>query len=160
MLSTATDRSLSQAPLLDTFKDKKVFLDPTYFDSYDESYVLGTLRQLLSEHGALLVTNAVSSDVVLEPRSAVLSTDSVTSMIGMPSLPLPAALSGGVSTPELYLLKSQKLFSTAKLALFAYDEKSRRHFYSSGDLSGKATLKYYNFIGFIKVTRTDLPGKK
>jgi hypothetical protein len=160
MISTAADRSLSQAPMLDAFQGKKVFVDTTYFDSYDESYVIGALRQRLSEHGALLVTNAVSSDVVLEPRSAALSTDSATSMIGMPSLPLPAALSGGVSTPELYLLKSQKLYSTAKLALFAYDEKSRRHFYSSGDLLGKATLKYYTFIGFIKITRTDLPEKK
>ncbi|HVY71019.1 MAG TPA: DUF6655 family protein [Verrucomicrobiae bacterium] len=160
MLSTATDRSLRGAPMLEMFKDKKVFVDAQYFESYDKPYVIGALRQMLSDHGALLATSAANSDVVLEPRSGALSTDSSSSLIGMPSLPVPVPFAGNVTTPEIYFMKTQKLYSVAKLALFAYEQKSGGHFYSSGPLVGKARLKYYSFLGFISITRTDVPEKK
>lgn len=159
LLSTAADRSLQSAQW-DAFKDKKVFVDTNYFESYDKPYVIGALRNLLSIHGALLATNASDAEVILEPRSGALSTDSSSSLVGLPSLPIPIPWTGTFSTPELYLSKTEKLFSTAKIALLAYDQKSRRHFYSSGPLVGRATHKYYRFLGYIAITRTDLPEKK
>ncbi len=160
LISTAADRSLQRAASWEVFKEKRVFLDVTYFDSYDKPYVLGAIRQTLSEHGALLVAEAKDADVVVEPRNGALSTDDATSLIGMPGIPIPIPLTGTFKTPELYLVKSQKFFSTAKLAIFAYDQKTRRHFYSSGPLVGRAALKYYSFVGFFTITRTDIPEKK
>src|SRR5262245_27304100 len=75
LISTAADRSLGLASF-DLFKGKKVFIDATYFESYDKPYVIGTLRDLLSTQGALLTTNATVADIVVEPRSGALSTDS------------------------------------------------------------------------------------
>lgn len=159
LLSTAADRSLLRVHW-EIFKDKKVFVDTNYFDSYDKPYVLGTVRDLLSSYGALLATNAHDADIIVEPRSGALSTDSTSSLVGMPSLPVPIPFAGTLVTPEMYLWKSEKMFSTAKIALLAYDQKSRQHVYSSGPLVGRAAHKYYKFLGYIAVTRTDIPEKK
>jgi hypothetical protein len=159
LLSTAADRSLQRIHW-EMFKEKKVFVDTNYFESYDRAYVLGTVRDLLSAYGALLATNANDADIIVEPRSGALSTDSASSLVGMPSLPIPIPFAGTFTTPEMYLWKSEKMFSTAKIALLAYDQKSRQHFYSSGPLTGRASHKYYKFLGYFSVTRTDIPEKK
>jgi hypothetical protein len=159
LLSTAADRGLQRVHW-GMFTEKKVFVDTNYFESYDRAYVLGTLRDLLSMNGALLATNANDAEIIVEPRSGAFSTDSSSSLVGMPSLPIPIPWSGTFRTPELYLSKTEKIFSTAKIALLAYEQKSRKHFYSSGPLVGRATHKYYKFLGYISITRTDIPEKK
>ena len=159
LISTAADRSL-QAVEWHLFDDKRVFVETNYFESYDRAYVLGSIRNLLSIHGALLATNVNDADIIIEPRSGALSTDSSSSLLGMPSLPVPIPLTGTFNSPEISLLKSDKLFSTAKIALFAYDQKSRKHIYSSGPMVGKASHKYFKFLGYLSITRTDLPEKK
>ncbi len=159
LISTAADRSLAAA-MFDTFKGRKVFVEACYFESYDKPYVIGCIRDLLSTHGALLMAEAKEADIIIEPRSGALATDSSSSLIGLPSVPIMVPLSGTLSTPELYLFKSQKQLSVAKLALFAYDRNSHEHVYSSGSLVGKAAHNYYSFIGLVKITRTDLPEKK
>lgn len=159
LISTAADRSLQRVEW-HMFDGKRVLVDTNYFDSYDRPYVLGSIRNLLSIHGALLATNVGDAEIIIEPRSGALSTDSSSSLLGMPSLPVPIPLAGTFESPELALLKTDKLFSTAKIALFAYDQKSRKHVYSSGPLVGKASHKYYKFLGYLSLTRTDLPEKK
>ena len=159
LLSTAAERSLHQVHW-DMFAEKRVFVDTNYFESYDKPYVLGTVRDLLSQHGALLATNASDAEIIIEPRSGALSTDSSSSLVGMPSVPIPIPLVATLTSPELYLWKTEKLFSTAKIALLAYDQKSRKHVYSSGPLAGKASHRYYKFLGYFSTTRTDLPEKK
>ena len=159
LISTAADRSLQLAEW-HMFDGKRVFVDTNYFESYDRAYVLGSVRNLLSIHGALLATNAHDAEIIIEPRSGALSTDSSSSLLGMPSLPVPIPLAGTFESPEVSFFKSDKLLSTAKVALFAYDQKSRKHIYSSGPLVGKASHKYYKFLGYLSITRTDLPEKK
>src|SRR5436190_1943750 len=84
------------------------------------------------------------------------ATDSSSSLLGIPSMPIAIPLAGTSSTPELYLFKSQKQFSTAKLALFAYERDSGRHVYSSGTHVGRASHKYYGFfLGLVKFTQSD-----
>ncbi len=161
LLSTAADRSMQGVDFAAYFGGKKVFVDASYFDSYDKLYALGTLRDELSTHGALLVATAKEAEIVIEPRSGALSTDSSASLIGIPSLPLPVPVSGSaLMTPEVALFKSEKQFATAKIALLAYDAQSRRHLYSSGPLVGRAHQHYYSFLLIVKLTRSDIPEKK
>lgn len=159
LISTAADRSL-HAVEWRLFDGKRVFVETNYFQSYDHPYVLGSIRNLLSIHGALLATNVNDANIVIEPRSGALSTDSSSSLLGMPSIPVPIPFAGTFTSPEVALLKSDRLFSTAKIALFAYNQGSRKHFYSSGPLVGRASHKYYKFLGYLSITRTDLPEKK
>src|SRR5687768_13125988 len=64
LLSTAADRSLQHAEW-HIFDGKCVFVDTNYFESYDRAYVLGSIRNLLSLHGALLATSVNDAEVIL-----------------------------------------------------------------------------------------------
>jgi hypothetical protein len=158
LLSTAADRAIASTNLA-LFNGKKVFVDGTYFDSYDGKYALGTIRDALSRSGALLVTAVTNSDIVIEARSGALSIDAADMLIGVPSAGVPVPLAGTISIPELAFYKSQKQYSLAKFALLAYETKGGKHVYSSGPMIGKAYNHYYRFIGFIAYTSTDIPAK-
>ena len=158
LLSTAADRAIASTNLAQ-FDGKKVFLDASYFDSYDSKYVIGTIRDVLNRSGAFLVNNITNSEIVIEARSGALSIDSAGTLVGVPSSGLPVPLAGTVSIPELAFFKSQKQYSLAKLALLAYETRGGKHLYSSGPLIGRAYNHYYTFIGFITYTSSDLPAK-
>ncbi len=158
LLSTAADRAVAYVNL-DQFAHKKVFVDSTYFESYDSKYALGAIRDALSRAGALLVSDAKDSEITIEARSGALSTDDKSYLLGVPAMGLPIPLAGAVSIPELALYKSQKQNSTAKFALLAYATQSREHVFSSGSMVGKAYDKHFKIV-FIGFHRTDIPAKQ
>jgi len=158
LLSTAADRAVTNGDF-SIFSGKKIYVDATYFDSYDSKYVLGTIRDALSSAGALLVDSETNSDVIVQARSGGLSTDSSDSLVGIPKMGLPVPLSGSLAIPELTFYKSQKQRSIAKFELLAYDTKSRQHLYSSGPLVGRA-YNNNHAIFFISWNTTDIPEKK
>ena len=159
LLSTAADRALAQHDFA-VFNGMKVYLDERYFEAYDEEYVLSALRNSLSQAGAMLVANLDEAEVIVEPRSGALSTDGNTSLVGLPSVPVPVPFAGTVVTPEVALYRSEKQYSTAKIALFGYWRDSRKHLHSSGDLVGKAKHNYYTFLGYLKYIDTTIPEKQ
>ena len=158
LLSTSADRALASADF-SIFANQKVFLDTTYFDSYDSKYAVGEIRDALSRAGALLENSPTNSDIIIEARSGALSTDSADSLIGIPSTGLPIPLSGAISIPEIALYKSDKQNAYAKIALLAYANQSHAHIYSSGPLVGKS---YNNFrkVLFLGWVRSDIPEKQ
>lgn len=155
LLSTAADRATQEMDL-SQFAHKKVFLDASYFDSYDPKYAIGTIRDALSRAGALLVADSKSSEITIEPRSGALSTDDRTFLVGLPSLGLPIPLAGTVTTPEIAFYKSSKQYSTAKFVMLAYATGSREHIYSSEDMVGRAHDNYFH-IFFVPLHKTDVP---
>jgi hypothetical protein len=159
LLSTAADRAM-QSLDLGVFAGKKVYVDATYFDSYDPKNALGTVRDALNSAGALLVASATNAEYVVEARSGALSIDYDQTLIGMPSTGVPIPLAGTFNIPEIALYKSQKQASTAKFALLAYSRVTGEHYSSKGPLVGKSYNNYYKFLGFITWTLTDLPEKK
>lgn len=158
LLSTATDRALQSADL-EAFANRKVFLDATYFDSYDSKYVIGTIRDALSRAGALLKDNVTNSDIIVEPRSGALSIDNSDLLFGIPNMAVPVPLADPLAIPELAFYKSEKQFSTAKIALLAFAKESGAHVYSSGSLGGESYDKHYKLL-FISWVRTDIPEKQ
>jgi hypothetical protein len=158
LLSTATDHALQNIGL-EFFSGRRVFLDATYFDSYDSKYALGTLRDAISRAGALLEDNATNSDFIIEARSGALAIDASESLFGVPSMPVPVPLAGVLQTPEIAFYHAQRQNSVAKIALLAYARQSREHVYSSGSLDGKAYDKNYK-VFFVSWSRTDLPEKQ
>lgn len=159
LLTTAADKALEDARL-DLFNHRKVYVDSTYFEAYEEQYALGALRDALSKAGALLAKDADSAEIIIEPRAGALSVDQAKSLIGIPATGVPLPLAGSVNTPEIALYKSEKQFSVAKMALLAYERESREHFTSQGPLIGRAHHHYYTFLGYFKYTSTSLPEKK
>jgi hypothetical protein len=158
LLSTAVDRAMASADLA-LFANQKVFLDTTYFDSYDSKYAIGEIRDALSRAGALLEANVKDANVIIEIRAGALSTDSLDTLIGVPNTGLPIPLAGTVSIPELALYKKETQFAYAKIALLAYANQSRAHIFSSGSLAGKSYDKYHKVL-FISWVFTDIPEKQ
>ncbi len=156
LLSTATDHAMQSARRLEIFANRKVFLDATYFDSYDSKYVIGSIRDALSRAGARLVDNMTNSDVIIEARSGALSVDSSDMLVGIPKTSVPVPLAGQLQTPELAFYKSQTEVSVAKIALLAFAKTSRAHVYSSGPLEGTAHDISHCFL-FVSWNRTDIP---
>ena len=159
LLSTAADRAIASRSFID-FNHKKVFVDGTYFDSYDSKYVIGSIRDALSRSGALLVNVSSNSDIILEARSGGLSIDSSDTLFGIAQTGLPIPLAGVLNVPELAIYKSSRQKSIAKLALLAYSTHSLEHFYSSGPMVGNSYNTYYKLLGMIQMDRTDIPEKK
>jgi hypothetical protein len=158
LLSTATDRAMAQVDF-SALARKRVFVDTNYFESFDSAYALGTIRDALSKSGALLVRNVTNCDLIVEPRSGALSIDRADSLIGLPHTAVPIPLAGSVPIPEVALFKSQKQYSTAKIALLVYSNSTGDHILSSGSLVGAAQTKYYKLLGVISYTSTDVPEK-
>src|SRR5829696_6091108 len=106
LISTAADRALAQVDF-SIVHGKKVYVDRSYYDSKDEDYVIGTIRDFVSTNAGLLVGEVEEADLVIEPRSGALSIDSSSSLIGMPSSAAPIPIAGSVSLPEVAIYKSE-----------------------------------------------------
>lgn len=91
-------------------------------------------------------------------RAAALSTDNSAYLLGIPNMGVPIPLAGAVQTPELAFYKSEKQFSTSKIALLAFTRETRLHVYSSGPLDGKSYNNHYKLF-FITWGFTDIPEK-
>lgn len=159
LISRAADHALSTADFAG-LKDKKVFLEEEYYESNDRHYVLGAIRDFMSLAGALLVDDKKAADIIVEARSGALSIDSGNSLVGFPEMPIPIPFAGTFRTPEVPFYKSERQYSVAKLALLAYDAKTRKHVFSTGTLDGHSHHHYYKFFGFINWTSTELPEKE
>jgi hypothetical protein len=119
LLSTAADRAINSfSP--DEVAHKKVFVDGTYFESYDSKYVIGAIRDALSRAGALLASAASNSDIIVEARSGGLSIDTSSTLIGMPQAGLPIPLAGTLNIPEFGLAGLLDPFARACFLQRAY----------------------------------------
>lgn len=156
LLSTAADRGL-QGVGLAPLRGKKVYLEEQYFRSYDQEYILGAIRELISTNGAFLVRERDEADTIVEARSGGLGIDTRTTLFGIPAVPIPIPGAGTLATPEVALYKAELHDSTGKFALLAYDNKSGGHLHSTGTLAGKAYFNHYKILGFINWRRTDIP---
>ncbi|MCO5166967.1 MAG: hypothetical protein M9894_11440 [Planctomycetes bacterium] len=132
LMSLAAERAIKQwdpKPLA----GRRVFVDDTYLDSLDKSYVLSALRAQTSRAGVLIVDRP-EAELVLEIRCASHALWEGSWLIGPP--PLPLAFGGPtVLSPDLsFGVDAQQ--GWAKLELFVYDAETREVVATSGTLWG------------------------
>lgn len=158
LLSTAGDRAVAKASV--NFLDgQRVYVDFTYFDSYDAKYAEGEIRDALSRAGALLVPDTKTADIIVEARAGAYSVNTNSTFFGVPSIPLPIPTTSATPiTPQLAFYQKFEQHSYAKIALLAYSNKTRAHIYSSGSLDGQAYDTYRSLL-FISWWRTNIPEK-
>ena len=161
LLSTSIDRSLSE---LDTeaigrLKGFKVFISSEYLKTLDQEYLLGSLRDLFLSNGVLVVDKAEEAQMIVEVRSGANSLDSSTATLGIAEdQALPNPVTGApVALPEISFFKRENNFAVSKVALVAYQAKSREHIFSSGTLLGGAYDRHFQFLGMIRLRFTDVP---
>ncbi|MBL6707136.1 MAG: hypothetical protein ISQ06_13575, partial [Planctomycetaceae bacterium] len=116
LLSNAIDQSLNKVDF-SAMHGRNVFIDPAYLDGVDKQYVLASLRHHLLYNGVHLAAAADKADMILEPRSGGIGTDTTESYYGIPGISLP----GGMFTmPEIKLVTRTNQNATAKIGLAAY----------------------------------------
>ena len=143
LLSNAIDQTLDKADFSAMY-GRKVFLDPTYLDGVDKQYVIASLRHHLLYNGVHLAEAADKADMILEPRSGGIGTDTSESYYGIPGISLP----GGMFTlPEIKLVTRTNQQATAKIGLAAYDVENRSIVGGGGVSIAQATHNNWNVLG-------------
>ena len=132
LISSAIDRAMSNVRFND-FANYKVFVDEKYLDgTVDKGYLLGELRHKILQGGGSLAAKPEEADIVLEPRSGGVGTDSEETFIGIPALGMPGL---PIELPEIKIAQRTTQMGTAKIGLVAYDAKTG----SSLGRGGRAT---------------------
>ena len=161
LLSTSIDRSLSEldAEAIGRLKGFKVFISSEYLKTLDQEYLLGSLRDLFLSNGVLVVDAAEEAQMIVEVRSGANSLDSSKATLGIAEdQALPNPVTGApVALPEISFFKRENNFAVSKVALVAYQAKSREHIFSSGTLLGGAYDRHFQFLGMIRLRFTDVP---
>ncbi len=129
LISAAIDRAFSNVQF-NELAGYKVFIDDKYLDSVDKGYLVGTLRHKVFESGGHLVTALDQADVVLEPRSGGVGTDTQESYVGIPALGMPGL---PIELPEIKLASRNTQMGTAKIGLICYDAKTGTALGSGGE---------------------------
>lgn len=158
LLSNAVDEALRDV-VLEDLRGKKVYVEEKYLESYDIKYVIGSVRDMVSQQGCKLVNTIEDAEIILEIRSGALGIDSSAGLFGTPSLPIVVPGAGNLSIPEMSIYSSQKSDSISKLLLLAYDKKGR-HIYSSGPLVGQSNFSKYRFFLIVDLNFTDIPERQ
>jgi hypothetical protein len=161
LVSTSIDRSLSEldAEAIGRLKGFKVFISSEYLKTLDQEYLVGSLRDLFLSNGVLVVDAAEEAQMIVEVRSGANSLDSSTATLGIAEdQALPNPVTGApVALPEISFFKRENNFAVSKVALVAYQAKSREHIFSSGTLLGGAYDRHFQFLGMIRLRFTDVP---
>lgn len=131
LVSNAVDQALDKTDF-GPFSGQNVYIEEKYMECVDKQYILGSIRHRTLKAGANLVAKPEEADIVVEPRSGSVGTDSKDTFVGMPSLQIPGPLP--ISIPEIRLFSRTTQFGTAKIGMVAYDAKSK-HALGEGGVS-------------------------
>ena len=154
LISMAADRVVEQLHLA-VPDNPKLFVDAQYFDPLDGKYTISAIRDRLAQDGARLVSDRGSADFVVEIRSGGQSIDTSSTLIGIPSFPVPIPLSGSIDFPEIPIYKRSTETGVSKLAMTVYRQKDGSYAQSLGPDYGTASKKQWSVL-FINWGEDDL----
>jgi len=135
LISTAVDRAIDGM----NFKPlagKDIYLDTTFLEGIvDKNYVISSLRQHMLAQGCILAPSKEHATYVVEARAGAVGTNHHDVMVGVPALSLPgASMMPGVPSaiPEIAFAKTTDQKGVAKIAAFAYNQKTGQPIWQSG----------------------------
>ena len=164
LMTTSIDRSLSSLDpdAIGRLKGFKVFIHDIYLKTLDQEYLIASLRDLLFSNGVLIVDDIKDAQMIVEVRSGANSLDNSTATLGISedqSLPNPVT-GAPIALPEIAFYKKENNYAATKIAIIAYQAKSREHVFSSGTLLGGAHDKHFQLLGILRLRFTDVPELK
>ena len=158
LLSTAVDNSLRGVDIPQV-EGERIYVDAELLEAYDRGYVIGSVRALLSENGALLQATPESADMIVEVRSGALGMDVADSLVGIPAIPIIIPGAGTTEFPELVLYSSNKQNSVSKIALLGYRTDGENVF-STEPLVGLSHFNSYKFLLLLQINFTNIPERE
>lgn len=154
LISKAADQAAKHLTI-DLKRGTKVFVNADTFESYDQKYALGVIRDRVLKAGADLVNDKSRADVIMDVRSGALSIDHNNLLVGIPSTKVPIPLAGAFDTPELALFKRELDRGVAKFAITAYDRKTGKLVTSVGPVYGFSHRTDWTVLFFVSWTTDD-----
>lgn len=159
LLSNAVDEAVQKLDFT-PLSGKKVFVDTSYvrdgkqYGSVHDGYLISSVRQQMMADGCLLFDKREEADVIVEARVGTLGADAHEITYGLPAS---SALSSAATVmgagaplpaiPEISLAKRTQNDGAAKVALFAFDAKTREPLWQSGVSLAKTTTANTWFLG-------------
>lgn len=160
----AVDRTIAQVDFR-ILGGKKVYLDTQYVNKtvpgvgfVTSEYIISSIRQKMMCDGCLLEEKADEADFVVEMRIGALGADGHEIIYGIPPnnyLSLAASVSQAPpqattvlpSMPELSVAKKNDQMAAAKIALFAYNRRTREPIWQSGISESRSTVADRWYLG-------------
>jgi len=156
LISNAIDRVANKVDF-SPMRGKKSFLDTSAISqTTDRDYLATTIRQQLAAAGAVLAVNKEEADYIVEVRAGAVGTDRDDLLIGIPAMTLPAIPSSQYSAtviPEIPFIKQTRQRGVAKIALFAYNKRTGKPVWISGNNQGESNARNLWFAGAGPLTR-------
>jgi len=160
----AVDRTISQIDFR-VLIGKKVYLDTQYVNKtvpgvgfVTSEYIISSLRQKMMCDGLLLEEKADEADFIVEMRIGALGADGHEIIYGMPANnylniaasvapTAPVAAATAPSMPEISFAKKNDQMAAAKIALFAYNRRTREPIWQSGLSQSRSIVADRWFLG-------------
>ena len=152
LLSRAAKGAVAQLAA-GALRDRKVFVETTYFAAAEQAFVIGELRAQLLQVGVLLVPDRAAAEIVLEARSGGVGIDRYGYLVGAPAMTLgqlgSAAGAGALplGSPELSVFKSLRQHGFASIAFVAYRADSGEVVASSSPFIGRSKREDWWLLG-------------
>jgi hypothetical protein len=144
LISSAADRALDKIDLR-PIAGAKVFVDTQYLDCVDKNYILVALHQRLMNNRCTLVGKEEESDVTLQIASGGVGTDRNELYLGFPGIAVPGPMP--LALPKIAFYERNKAMGTAKLAVVAFDTRSRQAVVNSGYTMARADHRHWELLG-------------
>lgn len=116
LLSTAVDNAVAKFHIPE-LADKKTYLDFTNLNCYDAEYVKAAVRARFTEMDTHLVKEPNQADYIAEISSGTLGTEYKSTLLGIPSLPVPGS---PTPLPQLALAYGVEQTGIVKLFVFVH----------------------------------------
>jgi hypothetical protein len=160
----AVDRSIAQIDFR-VLTGKKIFLDTQYVNKatpgvgfVTSEYIVSSIRQKMMCDGCLLEEKTDEADFIVEMRIGALGADGHEIIFGMPPnnyLSLAASVAPTSpqaaailpTMPELSVAKKDDQMAAAKIALFAYNRRTREPIWQSGISESRSVVADRWFFG-------------
>ncbi|MEX0774340.1 MAG: DUF6655 family protein [Phycisphaeraceae bacterium] len=149
-------------------RDRKVFVDAANLAAPQKEFIIAELRAHLLLAGLRMQEKREEAEVIVEVRSGGVGVDRYESMVGIPSLLIPAGASlgdgagfsgdaGTLITPELALVKNIKQKGYASVAFIAFWRDTGELVAASGPFIGRTERSDWWFFGFGPNISGDIP---
>jgi len=154
LMTGAADRAIGSIDF-SPLAGQTVYLTPATAAT-DSDWINFSLRREMARQGVLLTTEKAEAQTIVESAIGAYGTDEVDKSVSLPSgfsvglLPLPLPIGGNSNDSGFY--RRQRQNSVVKLALFAYDAKSRHMVWDSNTIIGQGDLDR-KFLGTTNISR-------
>lgn len=133
-----------------------VFVETKFLDCVDKNYVIVAVHQRLLASGCTLVEKAEDSAVTVELGSGAVGTDHLESYIGIPEISMPASQ---IALPKMAIFTRDKSNGTAKIAVLAYDTKSKNPVINTLPSLARSDHSDWSLLGMGPVVSGSVPSE-